>query len=251
MKVDAGLKIMGIIGARSGSKSVPHKNIRPLAGKPLLAWIIETAKKSRFINRVVVSTDSEEYAAVARKYGADIPCLRPAELAQDKSPEYDYVRYMVEWLEKNEEYKPDIVVRMMATVPMQRTEDIDGCIEELLKDPKAHSAVVIAEARQHPLKALKLVDDGKGGKKLVTYFTESGREVTPIARQNYEKAYFRANVIACRTPVIFETNSLTGDRVRYHIIPQERATDIDNPIDFYIVEQLIKKFSEENGTALT
>lgn len=236
------LKIMGIIGARSGSKGVPHKNIRLLMQKPLIAWIIGTAQASRYINRVVVSTDSDEYATIARHYGAEVPCLRPKTLAADHSPEWEYVKDMVEWLETHERYTPDIVVRMMATVPLQMPEDIDSCIEALLKDPKAQSAVVIAEARQHPQKALKLIDDGMGGKRLVTYFTESGREVTPIARQHYEKAYFRANVIACRTPVIHETGSLTGDLVRYHIIPQERAIDIDSPIDFFVIEKLMEKF---------
>lgn len=250
MRVDTSdLKILGIIGARSGSKGVSHKNIRLLMRKPLMAWIIETARASRYINRVVVSTDSEEYAAIARQYGADVPYLRPKELAADHSPECEYVKNMVEWLEKYEGYKPDIVVRMMATVPLQIPEDIDSCIGELLKDPEAQSAVVIAEARQHPQKALKLVDDGRGGKRLVTYFTESGREVTPIARQHYEKAYFRSNVIACRTNVIYETASLTGDLVRYHIIPQERAIDIDSPIDFFIIEKLIEKFKNDGTLA--
>lgn len=235
---------MGIVGARSGSKGVPNKNIRPLAGKPLIGWILGTAQKSKHINRLVVSTDSEEYAAIARRFGAETPCLRPQELALDNSPEYEYVKHMVEWLEKNENYKPDIVVRMMATVPLQAVEDIDACIDEVLKYPEAHSAVVIAEARQHPHKALKLIDDGKGGKRLVTYFTESGREVTPLARQSYEKAYFRANIIVCKTPVIFKTGSLTGDHVRYHIIPQERAVDIDSLADFITIEQLIKGFRE-------
>jgi CMP-N,N'-diacetyllegionaminic acid synthase len=243
------LKIMGIIGARSGSKGVPHKNIRLLMRKPLIAWIIETARASRYINRIVVSTDSDEYAEIARHYGAEVPYLRPKELAADHSPECEYVRDMVEWLEKHEQYKPDIVVRMMATVPLQVPEDVDLCIEELLRDPLAQSAVVIAEARQHPQKALKLVDDGMGGKRLVTYFTESGREVTPIARQHYEKAYFRANVIACRTQVIHETGSLTGDLVRYHIIPQERAIDIDSPIDFFIIEKLMEKFRNDEALA--
>ena len=87
----------------------------------------------------------------------------------------------------------------------------------------------------------------RGGKYLVSYFTESGRDVTPIARQNYEKAYFRANVIAFRPEVISSTSSLTGDRVRYHIIPQERAIDIDSPIDFFIAEKLIEKFKEGAG----
>jgi len=141
---------------------------------------------------------------------------------------------------KNEDYHPDIVVRMMATVPLQSTEDIDSAIDILVKDSKASSAVVIAEARQHPLKALKIVEDGCGGTKLVTYHSGSGREVTPVGRQSYEKAYFRANIIACRRQVIFDTDSLTGDFVRYHIIPQERAVDIDNLIDFYMTEHLMK-----------
>ncbi len=237
----ADLKVMGIIGIRSGSKGVPHKNIRPLAGKPLVGWILDAARQSKYMNRVVVSTDSPDYAAVAASFGADVPYLRPAELADDESPEFEYVKHMVEWLDKNEGYRPDIVVRMMATVPLQSTEDIDAVIGKLVEDPKADSAVVIAEARQHPIKALRVVDDGEGGQKLVTYFTGSGREVTPLARQNYEKAYFRANIIACRRRVIFDTNSLTGDLVRFHIIPQERAVDIDGPIDFYVTEQLMKK----------
>jgi CMP-N,N'-diacetyllegionaminic acid synthase len=232
-------KVLGIIGIRSGSKGVKNKNIRDLSGKPLVGWVISAALRSRSINRLVVSTDSEEYSRVAKDLGAEVPYLRPADLACDNSPEILYVRHMLEWLEKNENYRPDVVVRMMATVPLQEPEDIDAVIQILHTDVLAESAVVIAEARQHPMKALKIMDDGAGGKKLVTYFTDSGREVTPIARQTYQPAYFRANVIACRTHVIYNTNSLTGDLVRYHIIPQERSVDIDNLVDFYIVEHLM------------
>lgn len=241
------LKVMAIVGIRSGSKGIPDKNIKPLLGKPLVGWILETAKKSKYINRVVVSTDSEKYAEVARSFGADVPVLRPAEFAADLSPEFLYVKHMVEWLRDNEGYVPDIVVRPMATVPLQSAEDLDAVIQKLIDEPEATSSVVVSEARQPPQKALKLIDDGKGGKKLVTYLTESGREVTPLGRQTYEKAYFRGNVIACRTKTIFETDSLTGDLVRYHIIPQDRATDIDNPIDFFVVEQLIKMSQEGKG----
>ncbi len=238
------MKIMGIVGIRSGSKGVPDKNIRPLAGKPLVGWVLEAARRSKHINRLVVSTDSERYANIARSFGAEVPYLRPPELASDNAPEFEYVKHMLEWLEQHEGYQPDILLRMMATVPLQSSEDLDAVVEELLRDPAAHSAVIIAEARQHPVKALKLVDDGRGGKKLVTYLTESGREVTPLGRQRYEKAYFRANVIACRTPVVFETGSLTGDLVRYHVIPQERAIDIDSEVDFYLVEQLMRREGE-------
>ena len=236
------LKVMGVVGIRSGSKGVSDKNIRQLAGKPLVGWILDAARRSKYINRLIVSTDSPSYSEIAKAFGAEVPFIRPGELASDQAPEFGYVKHLVDWLEKNEGYRPDIVVRMMATVPLQSTEDIDAVIAKLVEDPKASSAVVIAEARQHPLKALKIVDDGIGGAKLVSYFGDSGREVTPIARQSYEKAYFRANTIACRRRVIFDTNSLTGDLVRYHVIPQERAVDIDNLIDFYVTEHLIKKF---------
>jgi N-acylneuraminate cytidylyltransferase/CMP-N,N'-diacetyllegionaminic acid synthase len=235
------LKVMGIVGIRSGSKGVPDKNVRPLAGKPLVGWILETAKKSKYINRLVVSTDSERYADIARSYGAEVPVLRPPELATDAAPEFLYVKHMLDWLKEHEGYEPDIVVRMMATVPLQASVDLDRVIEELINDISVDSAVVIAEARQHPMKALKLVDDENGGKKLVTYFSDSGREVTPLGRQRYEKAYFRANVIAFRTRVAGDTESLTGDLVRYHVIPQERAIDIDNETDFLMAELLLKQ----------
>ena len=238
------MNILGIIGARSGSKGVKDKNIRRLLGKPLLGRIIETSKKSKYISRVIVSTDSKHYADIAREFGAEAPFMRPEEVSSDWSPEYDYVLHAVRWLKSNENYEPDIVVRLMATVPLQMTEDIDTCIEELIKDNTAHSAVVISKARQHPLKALKLIDDKKGGHYLVSYFSESGIEVTPIARQNYEKAYFRSNIIACRLNTIYNTGSLTGDKVRYHIIPQERALDIDSEMDFIVVEELIKRLDK-------
>ncbi len=233
------VEVLGIVGIRSGSKGVPNKNIRNLLGKPLVGWILDAARCSENITRLVVSTDSEEYADIAKSFGAEVPYLRPSELASDRSSEIDYVRHMLEWLKNNEGYEPDIVVRMMATVPLQTSSDIDAVVQILKSDSDADSAVVIAEARQHPLKALKIIDDQNGGKKLVTYFSESGREVTPIARQSYETAYFRANVIACRTAIVNATNSLTGDVVRFHVIPQERAVDIDNLVDFYIAEHLL------------
>jgi CMP-N,N'-diacetyllegionaminic acid synthase len=239
--VKSNIKVLGIVGIRSGSKGVDNKNIRNLSGRPLVGWVLSAALKSNNINRLVVSTDSEEYALIAKGLGAEVPCLRPIELAQDDSIEVDYVHHMLEWLRVNEGYCPDIVVRMMSTVPLQTPEDIDAVVTILDADPLADSAVVIAEARQQPMKALKIVDDDFGGTKLVTYLTDSSREVTPIGRQNYQTAYFRANIIAFRTSVIYQTKSLTGDLVRYHIIPQERAVDIDNLIDFDIAEHLMNK----------
>lgn len=233
------LNIMGIIGVRSGSKGVKDKNIRNLAGKPLVGWIIDKAKSSKYINKLVVSTDSQEYKEIAESYGAEVPYLRPKRLSEDFSPELDYIKHMIDWLYKKESYTPDIIVRMMATTPLQTTHDIDSSIHKLLENQSSDSVVVVSEARQHPLKALKIIQDKNNESKLVTYFSESGREVTPIARQNYEKAYFRSNIITCRVETIKNTNSLTGDNVFYHIIDQHRGIDIDNIVDFRIAEHLI------------
>ena len=234
------MEVLGLIGIRSGSKGVKNKNIKPLYGKPLVGWVLDAAKNSKSITRLIVSTDSEEYAEIVRELGAEVPCLRPAEMATDDSPEIDYVINMLNWLKENEGYRPDIVIRLMATVPLQESSDIDALVDIFNSDSDASSAVVISESRQHPMKALKIIEDGIGSTKLVSYFTESGREVTPIARQSYPKAYFRANIIACRTETVYNTHSLTGDLVRYHIIPQERAIDIDNLVDFSIAELLLK-----------
>ena len=196
------------------------------------------AKKSSEIDRLFISTDSEEYKKIAESFGAEVPYLRPKKLSRDNSPEFDYVLDMLNHLKVSEGLVPDIVVRMMATVPLQKTDDIDTCVTILKNNPKKDSCVVIAEARQHPLKALKINEENK----LVTYFSNSGREVTPIARQNYQKAYYRSNIIASRLNTIYDTSSLTGDDVAYHIIDQERSLDIDNIIDFKIAEFLMDNF---------
>ena len=233
-------KILGLVGIRSGSTGVKNKNIKKLGGVPLVGWIINTAKKSKYINRLVVSTDSKKYAKIVNRLGAEAPYLRPKILATKNSPEIDYIKHMLRWLKDNEDYKPDIVVRMMATVPFQKVEDIDKIISHILFNKKVDSSAIIAEARQHPLKALKIKKKGND-KMLISYIGNKSTEVgSALSRHIYEPAYFRANVIACRSKVIYSKNSLTGDRVKYQIIPQDRAIDIDTELDFKITEYLIK-----------
>lgn len=237
-------EVLGIIGARSGSQGVPHKNIRLLAGVPLLGRIIDTAKRSKYITRLIVSTDSEEYAAVARAHGAETPFLRPAEFATASSPDFEFIEHALKWLEKYENYKPDVVVRCVATVPLQMTEDIDACIEEVLNDPTADGAVVIAPASQHPAKAMKIVMGEDGRERLVGYLSGEGKDTSPSNRQGYEKAYVRSNVTVARRDTILKKRSLTGDIVRFHIIPQDRSFDIDSEVDFLILEYLIETFGD-------
>src|SRR5262249_44375287 len=130
-------EVMGIVGMRSGSKSLPDKNIRPLAGKPLVGWILEAAQRARRVSRLIVSTDSEKYAKVARDFGAETPFIRPAELATDEALDIEFIRHALDWLDEKEGYKPDIVVRLLATVPFQSADDIDSCVDALIADENA------------------------------------------------------------------------------------------------------------------
>lgn len=231
--------ILGVVGARSGSKSIPHKNIRPLLGKPLLAWIIEAARQSPYISRLILSTDSEEYAAIGRQYGAETPFLRPAELANDTASDIDFLIHAVSWLEQNENWKPDIVLRLPPTSPLCTTASINTCIEYLLNDPEATSSRTITTASKHPYKLWKIE-----GEMLLPFVPKemSGlAEPSATARQFYNiQAYAHVDVIAVRRNTLMQEKLLTGPRVRFHKIDKNDTVDIDTEYDFSIAEMRLK-----------
>jgi|TARA_Y100000310_G_scaffold162742_1_gene162688 N-acylneuraminate cytidylyltransferase len=154
-------KILAIIPARGGLKDVPKKNIRELAGKPLLAWTVEEAKKSKYIDRVIVSTDDEETADIARKYGAEVPFMRPAGISQDLSTDIEFLTHAVDFLKENENYEPDIVVLLRTTSPLKTAQHIDKGIELLIKTPEADAVRPIIESPKHPYKMWKISEDKK------------------------------------------------------------------------------------------
>lgn len=231
------MDVLGIIGARSGSKGLPGKNVRVLAGRPLLAHAIAIARQCRCITRVVLSTDSAEYAAIGREHGAETPFLRPAEFAADNAIEFGYIRHAVEWLDAHERYRPDVIVRLCPTAPLIRPEDVDRCITILLDDPDAHSSIVMSAAREHPRKAVKVAPDGRH---VISYLTDRGVDVAPTNRQSYVVAYNRQSLpIASRRDTILRLGSQTGEIVRYVIVADETAVDIDSDLDFRTVECLL------------
>ena len=166
-------KIIAIIPARAGSKSVPHKNIRMIGGKPMLAHSIDHALASGYINRVIVSTDSEEYAEIARTYGAEVPFIRPAEYATDTALDYDVFYHALTWLSEQEGYRPDLVVQLRPTYPVRKVQDIDNMIEELLRYPEADSIRSMARATEIPYKMwLKEKEESHLIKPLITTIPE-------------------------------------------------------------------------------
>ncbi|KKU60144.1 MAG: Acylneuraminate cytidylyltransferase [Parcubacteria group bacterium GW2011_GWA2_47_12] len=234
------LKVLGVVGARSGSKSIPHKNIKPLFGKPLMAWIIEAAKNSPYVTRLLLSTDSPEYQAVGRKYGAEALFLRPAEFSNDTASDIDYLTHAVSWVEKNEGWKPDVVLRLPPTTPLCTTASINACIEHLIKDPEATSARTITTASKHPYKLWKIV-----GEELHPFVPKewSGlREPSATARQFYNvNAYSHVDVIAVRRDTLMNEGLLTGKKTKFVMLNKTDAVDIDTEHDFLLAEFLLKK----------
>lgn len=235
------IKVLGIVGARSGSKSIPHKNIRLLCGKPLMAWIIEAAKKSPLVTRLVLSTDSPEYAQIGRRYGAETPFLRPLEFANDVASDIDYLTHAVSWLEENEKWKPDIILRLPPTTPLCKTESINACVELLLKDSEATSARTITSASKHPYKLWRT-----DGERLIPFIPKELTgfdEPSNMARQSFPPAFSHVDVIAVKYDTLMRDRLLTGPKTLYHQLPKEDAIDIDTETDFLLAELMLKKRS--------
>lgn len=230
------MKIMAIIPARSGSKSIPHKNIRPLLGKPLIAYSILHGLKSKYINRVIVSTDSVQYADIAREYNAEVPFLRPSELSTDSSNDIGFFIHALDWLEQHENYTPDICVQLRPTHPVRITEDIDRMIELLMSHPKADSVRSMVENKSITPYKMWTLEEGSLAKPLLNL--PGVKEPFNSPRQSLPKTYFQnASVDVIRTKCIRDKGSLSGDQVMGYIMDEQY--DIDYEEDFGKVERFM------------
>ena len=219
-------KVLAIIPAMSGSKSVPHKNIRMIAGKPMLAYSIEHALNCPKIERVIVSTDSEEYAEIAKSYGAEVPFNRPAELAQDTSLDIEVFLHALTYLKEYENYIPDIVVHLRPTYPIRDNRDIENMIEMLERDETADSVRGIVRAKETPYKMWRLEKDGEI-KPLLKDFTEAYN----MPRQALPCVYSQnACIDVVRSQVIIQKHSMTGEKILGY--PMEHNYDIDTEDEF-------------------
>ncbi|HEX4143232.1 MAG TPA: acylneuraminate cytidylyltransferase family protein [Pirellulales bacterium] len=226
--------VLGIIPARGQSKRLPRKNLCLLAGKPLLAWAIESARQSRRLNRLIVSSDDDEILAVARAYDEKLPLKRPPELAADDSPAIDYVRHALATLESDASRRFDVVVILQATSPFTQPSDIDATIDLLLTSG-ADTAVSVMRVDHavHPVK-LKTMS----GDRLVPYLEEErGR----MAAADLPEVFVRnCSVYATRRGVI-ESGRIIGDDCRGYLMPRERSVDINEPLDLELAEFLLSR----------
>ena len=241
-----GSHVLALIPARAGSKSIPHKNIQPLAGKPMLAWSIGHALASTRITRTIVSTDSPMYAQIAREFGAETPFLRPAEFAGDQSTDLEVFAHALNWLREHEGYAPEIVVHLRPTHPIRRVEDIDAMIDLLQNDPGADSVRSVAPAPDTPYKMWSLGADGR----LTPVIPTDIPEPYNLPRQVLPPVYLQnASIDVTRARTITRLHSMTGRVIRGYVM--ERSYDIDDADQFRRAEEALLGQQVTSGEALT
>ena len=229
-------KFLAIIAARSGSKSIKDKNLSIINGQTLLYWIIKKALKSKYLDKIYVSTDSVKYQKLSKRYGAYCPTLRPKNLSKSNSKEIDYILHTLKYLSKNNHFEPDYIVRLQPTSPFQSTSDIDGSIKKIVKYKKATSIQVVSESTQPPLKALKVYKKTF----LKSYFPVSNNNV--INRQKLEKAYYRSNIITSKTKSLIKNKCQIGNKSLIYKIPTSRSIDINDLYDLEVSRILNKNY---------
>jgi len=230
--------ILALIPARGGSKGIPRKNIRNFAGYPLIAWSIAAGSQAHTVNRVIVSTDDEEIAAVAREYGGEVPFIRPPELAQDRTTDLPVFEHALKWLEDIEAYKPDIVIQLRPTSPIRPKDCIDGAVKTLMEHSEADCVRGVVTAGQNPYKMWRFNGYDKPIRPLLEL--EGVTEPYNAPRQILPPVYWQTGHIdVIRTSTITRRHSLTGNVIYPHVIDSRYTVDIDTLSDWAKYEALI------------
>jgi CMP-N,N'-diacetyllegionaminic acid synthase len=227
-------KVMAIITARGGSKGLPGKNIKNLCGKPLIAWSIEAGLASKYVDEVVVTTDSEEIATIARKFGASTPFIRPAELASDTSTSFDAIKHTIDFYQNELHKNFDYIILLEPTSPLREKNDIDEMLQNLVSVDNQFDAIVsLGEVHEHPSIMKRTT-----GNKIETFC----KELTATSRrQDNETAYFPYGVAyIVKTNTLFEERTFYPLRTTYKIIKRYQCYEIDDIYDFLAIENIMK-----------
>lgn len=242
-----GKTIYAIIPARGGSKGVPKKNIIDLGGFPLIAYSIITAKLSKHIDRVIVSTDSEEIATIAKKYGAEVPFLRPAELATDKSTDIEFINHALKWFKDNEQKTPDYIVHLRPTTPLRDPELVDKAIKSIAENPTATSLRSGYEIRESPYKLFGIENGFFTG----LFPSDPRPEYYNLPRQAFPPVYQPDGYVdVLVSDYVMKTGRLHGDKILAFVSPDVGEVDTLEHLKFinyslekqeYTIYQYLKK----------
>ena len=230
-------EILTIIPARGGSKGIPRKNILPFAGHPLIAFSIAAALQAEKVTRLIVSTDDEEIAEISRRYGAETPFLRPAELAADRTTDLPVFQQALMWLAENEHYRPDIVLHLHATTPVRPQGCLDQAVRLLLDQPQADCVRSVVEAGQNPHK-MWCIDPATG--RMLPLLTVPGiAEPYNAPRQSLPPVYWQTGHVNAIRPAVILGGSMTGRVILPIVIDPRYLVDIDTPADWEHAEWLV------------
>jgi len=222
------MNTVAIIPARGGSKGIPRKNIKELCGKPLITYIIETALRVRELDRVIVSTEDKEIAEVAKKCGAEVPFMRPEELARDETPTLPVLQHAVKYLEEKENYKPDIIVLLYATSPLLKHERVSEAIK-LLKARGFDSVLSVVEDRGH-----YWIKRGEDYERLYPKVLKNRQFTEPLFKEN-------GAIYVCKRDLLMKENTMVGGKIGFLKMQKEESIDIDEPLDFEIAEFFMRR----------
>jgi N-acylneuraminate cytidylyltransferase len=224
--------VLALIPARGGSKSIPRKNVRLLSGLPLIAYSIEAARRAACVDRVVVSTDDPEIAAVARRFGADVPFVRPADLADDQTPDLPVFLQALDWLATHDDYHPDVVVHLRATSPLRPPECVDAAVALLRLAPAVDSVRAVVPSGQNPYKMWRQSDGV-----LVPVLTDAGSEGYNQPRQSLPPTWWQTGHIdVAWTSTLRDQRSMSGSRIRPYAIDPVYTCDLDTELDWVRTE---------------
>ena len=236
------MEILGIIPARGGSKSIPRKNIKDFCGKPLIAWTIEEARKSKYITRLIVSTDDTQIAEVAKSLGAEVPFLRPKEISGDLATDVEFILHALDFLKEKEKYEPEMVLRLPPTSPLRTYQHIDQSVEVLRNTPGADAARPISEAPKHPYKLWKISEDKIFLEPFLPKSVTGFDEPHNLPRQLFPKAYIHTGAMDVMwTRTIREQKSTSGKKLAFFFMDPADSVNIDSPADFEYAEFLMNK----------
>lgn len=231
-------EVLAIIPARGGSKGIPHKNIRKFAGYPLIAYSIAAGLQAQTVTRVILSTDDPEIAEVGRKWGADVPFMRPAEFAQDNTTDLPVFEHALKWLAEHEGYHPDVVVQLRPTSPIRPVGLVDEAVRLLLAHPEADSVRGVVPAGQNPHKMWKI--DPQSGRMRNLLDVPGIAEPYNAPRQILPPVYWQTGHIdAIRPAAILEKHSMSGDVILPVMIDPLYTVDIDNRSDWKKYERVV------------
>jgi len=229
-------EVLAIVPARGGSKSIPRKNLRSFAGHPLLAYSIAAGRQAQSVARVIVSTEDEEIAAVARSYGAEVPFMRPPHLAQDDTPDYPVFLHALTWLAEHAGYRPQVIVQLRPTTPVRPPDCVDRAVGILLSQPEADSVRGVVPSGQNPYKMWRADSHGR----LQPLLLDGLHEPYNMPRQSLPPTYWQTGHIdAIRASTILEKNSLSGEIILPLFLDPRDTVDIDTVRDWQRAEWLI------------